>query len=661
MAPENTQESPFANSATTSIQEEAARVFKNNKSEHIKNYEVQGTRGESIGLVLIEMARVLATNKEAATERPANRVRFGKSIDRTHRSSNKTITKLATRTLMMEFRSTQDSRRKSSVGMDQCDVDLSQCQCAELHAKILPQLVYYWRSSGNMLKSFQYMIDATAAAIDVNDTMRTTSLLKDMDEVVKKHTNNEDFHITDEEKAKIECLKGQSMCNMGCISEGIVHFQTSLQLLKCPQPNNWFSTWHRTWKAYLVQQLHLKMPGVFQENKRDQLLDFSMEQIHVLSFLSKAYTIQKEYDKAYLCNLEQLNLAEEASANYWNELLCAYTDMIVSCHIYRRFETGKSYEQLAKEMCKSASMNIDDLVSMGKYHLVLCAFHLANKNINAALDSGLRSHKVARSINDLNLKLSIIPLLVQIYLFKAKAQSCSDIMAEYKQLLVGLEDDHIKAIYFNCCMDQLLDMGDTLEEMSEITHFVKSRDNTVGSLMFNRLRVCISLWYARQESRILAPQFFTYFKIPDDVGDVEVQNEIFKIRFQLYRLECCLHQYRCRKSINNTDIKMTTVQNLNAVQDTVRDYKLFQARFIHYQAYYAVLRKKKNRAKLLLEDCKVVSKNMDGGFDNEWCLASLRKWFVVDGIEDMMENERRLSGGAAGLSGAMKYVLPANV
>ena len=56
MTPEQSPESPFANSATTSIQEEAARVFKNNKSEHIKNYEVQGTRGESIGLVLIEMA-----------------------------------------------------------------------------------------------------------------------------------------------------------------------------------------------------------------------------------------------------------------------------------------------------------------------------------------------------------------------------------------------------------------------------------------------------------------------------------------------------------------------------------------------------------------------------------------------------------------------------
>ena len=53
------------------------------------------------------------------------------------------------------------------------------------------------------------MIDATAAALDVNDSMKTTSLLKDMDEVMKKQADNENFVISDEEKAKIECLKGQ--------------------------------------------------------------------------------------------------------------------------------------------------------------------------------------------------------------------------------------------------------------------------------------------------------------------------------------------------------------------------------------------------------------------------------------------------------------------
>ena len=45
-----------------------------------------------------------------------------------------------------------------------------------------------------------------------------------------------------------------------------------------------------------------------------------MDLIHCLSYLSKAYIIQRDYDKAYLANLEQLNLAEEASTSNWNEV-----------------------------------------------------------------------------------------------------------------------------------------------------------------------------------------------------------------------------------------------------------------------------------------------------------------------------------------------------
>ena len=93
----------------------------------------------------------------------------------------------------------------------------------QLHANILPQLVYYWRMAGNHMKCFQYMIDAAASFIDVNDSMKTSSFLRDIDHMVEREreinntTNNNNnninslvnFVITEEEKAKIECLKGQ--------------------------------------------------------------------------------------------------------------------------------------------------------------------------------------------------------------------------------------------------------------------------------------------------------------------------------------------------------------------------------------------------------------------------------------------------------------------
>ena len=129
------------------------------------------------------------------------------------------------------------------------------------------------------------------------------------------------------------------------------------------------------------------------------------------------------------------------------------------------------------------------------------------------------------------------------------------------------------------------------------------------------------------------------------------------MRFYLYRLECAFHQYRIQiiggtnSSLTSNGIKVITAVNLNRVQDTVKGYGLFQPRFIHYQAYHAFLRKKINRAKLLLEDCRVASKNLDGGYDLEWCQASLRSWFNEE--EDV---ERSIPTGVS----IIKYVLPSN-
>ena len=91
------------------------------------------------------------------------------------------------------------------------------------------------------MKCFQYMIDATAAFIDVNDTMKTFSFLRDIDQMMEKeleHNNNtmsadsfSSFVITEEEKAKIECLKGQvKLLFTACC------FMCSINiLLKCKQ------------------------------------------------------------------------------------------------------------------------------------------------------------------------------------------------------------------------------------------------------------------------------------------------------------------------------------------------------------------------------------------------------------------------------------------
>ena len=55
------------------------------------------------------------------------------------------------------------------------------------------------------------MIDAASAALDVNQSMKSLSILKEVDDIINRQeaNNYEDFVVSDEERARVECLKGQ--------------------------------------------------------------------------------------------------------------------------------------------------------------------------------------------------------------------------------------------------------------------------------------------------------------------------------------------------------------------------------------------------------------------------------------------------------------------
>lgn len=95
-------------------------------------------------------------------------------------------------------------------------------------------------------------------------------------------------------------------------------------------------------------------------------------------------------------------------------MMVAYTDILTSFQINGSFNLGKVYEQMAKEKyvallsilrmffqvisaqqeilsfsrAKSASINVEDMLTLGQFHLTCASFHLANGDINSALNAG---------------------------------------------------------------------------------------------------------------------------------------------------------------------------------------------------------------------------------------------------------------------------------
>lgn len=81
----------------------------------------------------------------------------------------------------------------------------------QIQAMIIPQLLFYWKAVGNQLKCFNYTINAAAASLAVDNNMKALAFVKEAEEMVFKQEKSgyANFVITDEERARIESLKGQ--------------------------------------------------------------------------------------------------------------------------------------------------------------------------------------------------------------------------------------------------------------------------------------------------------------------------------------------------------------------------------------------------------------------------------------------------------------------
>lgn len=71
--------------------------------------------------------------------------------------------------------------------------------------------MFYWKSAGNLLKAFHYTIDGAAAFLVVDRSMKALALLDEVEQMIVKQEelHFRDYVVTDEERARIESLKGQ--------------------------------------------------------------------------------------------------------------------------------------------------------------------------------------------------------------------------------------------------------------------------------------------------------------------------------------------------------------------------------------------------------------------------------------------------------------------
>jgi len=179
--------------------------------------------------------------------------------------------------------------------------------------------------------------------------------------------------------------------------------------------------------------------------------------------------------------------------------------------------------------------------------------------------------------------------------------------------------------------------------LQDILNFVNAKENEFhDEFVKGCIKNAIALWFVRTEQWTVADVYFKQMTNAD-IRTHSDKNSLLVFRALSIQTEYFLHEFRrlpCNDTRNNVQRSLSSFKTFN------KGNKLFQGRLFHLQAYFAFLKRRENRAKLLLEDCVVISKNVDITYEHEWALASKLTW-----LNHHVDMEPTLNS-------TIKYILP---
>ena len=627
----------FLNSIMNQTKEEHIKQLKQMKLPYFENYKVKGIKGESVGIALIEMAQMVAAAKDPNAEEKHHR---GFLRKRSRISPGGAVSKFATQSMLAEFRrsiassgriclnkrKTDDDEEMGFGVMDSLSIDLSKCKCNEVMAHVLPLLVQYWKAAGNKMKTFSYLMESVSAALNMEANLNALELLDRVDRMVIAEKRNGEFYLSDEERARMRSYRGQALCNMGRLDEGIPELQAALKLLGNPFPTSKILVSGRTLKAAMIQKLHRNMTGLNTDLKTEDI-ELKVEQSRCLTYLTEAYLYKQEPKLAYLACLEQLNAAEQAE-DHWEEVMNAYTNTLTCCQRLGKMKMAGIYEKLAVDKSKSASFDLQTTLCVGRLHCSSLSYRLLQGDLEKAIEVGYQALKISTSLNDAAMKTNFIPQFVQALLSKNRGQPCKALLADFKKAAMSSQEHSTWIWYYACAVEIGLHIGDWVEPLKVCWQYATKHIRTTSPAIFELGLYCLG------SSCILGLARKKMFKEADDLlqllslmqGHTQDGADLFlHKRAKVNLTEYCLLLHA---SLKTKDTNRQVNRQLKELRKLCKYCPLLHPRIYHLQAYFAYLKGKDARAKLLLEDCFVVSKEYGISLENEAAETSKYTWFT---------------------------------
>ncbi|XP_022103709.1 adenylate cyclase type 10-like isoform X2 [Acanthaster planci] len=568
------------------------------------------------------------------------------------------------------------SRSGSRSTLDFERMDLRECRCTDVLNSIYPQLVRHWRAACYTVKTVHFLSEAGSAAVATGNNMQAMSYLQEAIDIIKDIDRGHN-PLTDDptqvvtidkhERAKIESTMGQALFKMNRLDESMPHFHKSLRLLGNRQPSSKFGAHLKLFSAGFRQLFHIWFPERTFGNpsKREKYL----EQARCLSHMWHSYDRQQDALRCLLAALQQVNLAENADDDL-DELISAYSNMILCCQMQQWTEMGRRYEQIAMRRCIESPIGVgpDDLITIGHLYAVSTGIRLSNGYVQGAIDTGYSALKISEKIHDINLQIKTLPLLANALLLAGRLASCVEMLGKLSYAASEEEDFKARGAYYCGCLDLILEAGFALETHEACVTFCSqvSHDPAYASDTTSRcyLMASLSLWYMRKDCVDLAQQWLA--RSEESLPSHRLPT-FMAVRTGFKILECRLLSYchTIKAGRDTAKVKSKLKRTMKALKSDITRYPGLLPRLHHLKAYMRQLNGSRRAARIELQRCLEMSTQAGNQHEAAWAQHSMSVWFDSSHSRSQDEfwqrsTEEDMDWRAAGgvEPAAVKYSLP---
>lgn len=507
--------------------------------------------------------------------------------------------------------------------------DPSVCFCLEILTKVYADLIYHSDQACHLGKRIFYLMEYGAILIIMNECESAIPYLSEASELCMIDAKLPNSAITDAFRkihvGKIHMLLGEAQFRLGNIPEAKNHLVISLRQYNVPMIAMRYSLPNRILNRFCLTRA--RNPTTRQLTPKNSLLrsDFGI----CMNLTSNILAAEGHWGLAKMAAARSLSLLRDTNSNIsiFCDVYSSAIELYNTCgdtHICEKLERC-----IRREILRKYTGNIiSELYALCKLISIIFQTRVLAGNISAAIRIGYRSMDLNITSHSSHLQIIMLPVLVSVLLMAQRIPDAVGVMRILRNL-GKIEDEQALVAYYALCMELNVETSFLLETVERCEHFAKSYFHNLAyknvySPIECKLIIYLHCHYMRNGRWNEAFKWKNYYNQETSarITYTAISNHFIFTESTFLML---VRDLQLKKQF--IDLEEKKVESfLKECEVAAKRWKIFEARALHFRAYYSMLRRKPFQAKQFLKEALEIARTNKNLLETSWIRLSQSCW-----------------------------------